>query len=345
MNKLQQVLIRTRRADYTVVAVLLALWLLAGCGGPAVASPTAIPASVVRPVQPTPSYPTSAAVYALLTPGTTPQFVDASPAGSAAASTSGSGARAAVALYMQEQTPSAMGIAPGGAAIYAERGGRVLASVPVAGVLTVTGKSADGAWYAVYNNDAIFGWTPAGQLRVYGDEDLVVVEEAPDPAPIATLLAQAAEPVAVLDDLLAQFAATATAVAQQPTQQPTPSPTEVPPTEVLLAEADTPPAVTPRPAALVATPTPAPAAAAPESANPAPAQEPAQAQTVTTGVVNSDGRLNLRAQPDTAAAIVRKLDPGEVVTVLEGNADATWLRVQVADGVTGWVAAEFIAAQ
>ena len=110
MNKLQQVLIRTRRADYTVVAVLLALWLLAGCGGPAVASPTAIPASVVRPVQPTPSYPTSAAVYALLTPGTTPQFVDASPAGSVAASTSGSGARAAVALYMQEQTPSAMGI-------------------------------------------------------------------------------------------------------------------------------------------------------------------------------------------------------------------------------------------
>jgi uncharacterized protein YgiM (DUF1202 family) len=64
-----------------------------------------------------------------------------------------------------------------------------------------------------------------------------------------------------------------------------------------------------------------------------------------TGVVSSDGRLNLRAAPDTAAAIVRKLEPGETVAILERNADGAWLRVQAADGVTGWVAAEFIEAQ
>jgi hypothetical protein len=325
---------RTPRAGY---ALGLAVWLLAGCGGAAPATPTAIPASVVRPVQPTPAYPTSAAVYALLTPGMTPQFVDAPAANAAAPAAAGSGERAAIALYMQEQTPSAMGIAPGGAAIYAERGGRVVASVPVAGVLTVTGKSADGAWYAVYNDDAVFGWTPAGQLRVYGDEDLVIVEEAPDPGPIATLLAQAAEPVDVLDDLLAQLEATATAAAQQ--SMPTPA----------VAAA----AVTPIPASLPATPTPdidAEATTVTDAAVPAETSAAANvaatpAPNAGTGVVNSDGRLNLRAEPDTAAAIVRKLDPGDTVTILERNEDNTWLRVQVVDGVIGWVAAEFIAVQ
>jgi SH3-like domain-containing protein len=272
-------------------------------------------------VQPTPAYPTSAAIYALLTPGVTPQFVDAPAADEAAAPAAG-GERAAIALYMQEQTPSAMGIAPGGASIYAERGGRVAASVPPAGVLTVTGKSADGAWYAVYNDDAVFGWTPAGQLRVYGGDDLVVVEEAPDPGPIATLLARAAEPVDVLDDLLAQFDATATAMAQQPTSAP------------VVAAAT----VIPMSPSLPATATPEPAT--PDAGAPAAAETPQPG--AVTGVVSSDGRLNLRAEPDTAAAIVRKLDPGDTVTILEANAGNTWLRVQLDDGFTGWVAAEFI---
>jgi uncharacterized protein with GYD domain len=326
------------RRTFPYLLATAALVLLAGCGGPAMAAPTAIPASVVRPVQPTPVYPTSAAVYALLTPGVTPQFVDDSLAGNAEVPAAG-GERAAIALYMQEQTPSALGIAPGGATIYAERGGRALATVPPAGVLTITGKSADGAWYAVYNDAAVYGWTPAGQLRVYGDEDLVVVQEAPDPGPIATLLAQAAEPVAVLDDLLAQFDVTATAMAQQPT--PTTAAialTEAAPTEAAPTAVST--AVTPMPAGLLATPTPAPAAA-PSAETAALEQEPAQA--AQTGVVSSDGRLNLRAEPDTAAAIVRKLDPGEVVSILESDAENAWLRVQLADGATGWVAAEFVA--
>jgi hypothetical protein len=203
---------------------------------------------------------------------------------------------------MENQTPSAVGIAPGGSAIYAERGGRALASVPVGGVLTVTGKSEDGSWYAVYNDDAVYGWTPAGQLRVYGGDDLVVVEEAPDPAPVATLLAQAAQPVEVLDDLMAQFEATATAEAQAPV--------------ATLAEV---PAETPTP----------PAAA-----------EAAAVQR--QGTVTSDGRLNLRAEPDTAAAIVRKLEPGDTVIILGGEAGDAWLRVEAADGVTGWGAGEFV---
>jgi hypothetical protein len=307
-----------------------ALFLLAGCGGPPQAQPTAIPANVVRPVQPTPQYPEGADVFSLLTPQASPQFV-ATPAGEdalAVADGAGSGMRAAIELFIKNQTPSAVGIAPGGAAIYAARGGRILAAVPVGGILTVTGKSPDGAWYAVYNDAAVYGWTPAGQLRVYGDDDLIVVEEAPDPAPVATLLAQTDAPVRVLDDLMAQFDATATSVAQaaaaEPTPAPTPTPTLTPTTAPVnrsTAEASVP-------------------SAAADSQLPA---VPADMETqLETGVVSSEGRLNLRTEPNTDASIATKLDPGTPVTVLARTNDGAWLQVQLADGTEGWVAAEYV---
>lgn len=212
------------------------LLVLSGCGGPQRAQPTAIPAGVVRPVQPTPRYPGGAEVFSLLTPGATPRFVPTAAADDAlsAADESGRQQRAAIKLFIENQTPSAVGIAPGGTAIYAARGGRTLAAVRVGGVLTVTGKSADGAWYSVYDDNAIFGWVPAGQLRVYGGEDLIIVETAPDPAPVATLLAQAAEPVRVLDDLMAALeptieAALATPTAVSATLAPEPDMSPVPP--------------------------------------------------------------------------------------------------------------------
>jgi hypothetical protein len=73
-------------------------------------------------------------------------------------------------------------------------------------VVTITGISADGAWYAVYDEAAVFGWTPASQLRIFGGDDLIVVETAPDPGPVATLIAQAREPVTVLDALMVEMA-------------------------------------------------------------------------------------------------------------------------------------------
>lgn len=292
------------------------LLVLGGCGGPQRAQPTAIPASVVRPVQPAPKYPGGAEVFSLLTPGATPQFVPTAAAEDTLAvdDESGRQQRAAIKLFIENQTPSAVGISPGGTAIYAERGGRTLAAVPAGGILTVTGKSADEGWYAVYNENAVFGWVPAGQLRVYGGEDLVVVESAPDPAPVATLLAQAAEPVHVLDGLMATLAPTATPAAVRPAAVAAAPPTPVPPTEQ------------------------APAASAEPSTSPAP--EPAP----VTGVVTSEGRLNMRSAPDTAAPVVRKLDPGAGVTILERNAAGTWLRLQLDDGTTGWAAAEYVQA-
>ena len=308
-------------ANLGLSALLGTALLLGGCGGPQRAQPTAIPAGVVRPVQPTPQYPGGAEVFSLLTPGATPQFVltPAAEDALAVADESGSQQRAAIKLYIENQTPSAVGISPGGTAIYAERGGRTLAAVPAGGVLTVTGKSADGAWFSVYNDNAVFGWVPAGQLRVYGEEELVVVTAAPDPAPVATLLAQAAEPVHVLDHLMATLAVSATLAASQP--QRTPEPT----TAAALA--------TPT---VVEVPDLGPATELPEpDVSPAPA-------AALRGVVVSDSRLNLRTAPNTGAAIVRKIEPGTAVSIFERSADGTWLRLQLDDGTTGWAAAEYV---
>jgi hypothetical protein len=309
------------------------LLLLGGCGGPQRAQATAIPAGVVRPVQPTPRYPGGADVFSLLTPGATPQFVPSPAAEDALAVVDESGGqqRAAIKLFIENQTPSAVGISPGGTAIFAERGGRTLATVPAGGVLTVTGKSADGAWYSAYNENAVFGWVPAGQLRVYGGEDLVVVETAPDPAPVATLLAQADEPVHVLDDLMATLAVSATMAASQPAAAPA---------AVQPAVQETP---EPTLEAALVTPTAAETLAA-EAATmvPAPGVRPGPPAAPPHAIVVSDARLNLRTAPGTGAAIVRKLEPGADVTILERSADGTWLRLQLDDGTTGWAAAEYV---
>jgi uncharacterized protein YgiM (DUF1202 family) len=294
----------------SLLAVSLVL-ILAGCGGPGGGTPTPIPASVARPQQPTPVYPQKADVFSLSTPQATAQFVatESSAADIAAVETSANLERAAVRLFIENQTPAATGIASGGTAIYTEPGGRTLAAVPVGGVLTVTGKSADGTWYAVYNEDAVFGWVPVGQLRVYGADALVVVEQAPDPGPVATLLAQANQPIQVLDRLMAEMEAGT--LARRPgenTVASTPAPTP-------LADADGGPTIP------QATQTPVPG---------------------ITGSVASDGRLNVRTAPSTAGTIVVKLEPEASVTVTGRTAMGDWLRVQLDDGAAGWAASEFL---
>ena len=60
----------------------------------------------------------------------------------------------------------------------------------------MTGRSADGQFLAVYNDAAIAGWVPAGQLKLFGGDDLTVVDSAISPGPIATLIADAMQPLA-----------------------------------------------------------------------------------------------------------------------------------------------------
>jgi len=276
---------------------------------------------VARPQQPTPIYAADASRFSLATPIGTPQIVPTNVSAAAVVEPA-PGARAVIRLFIENQTPSAVGIAAGGATIFATRGGSAVAGVPVGGVVTVTGKSADGGWYAVYDNQYAYGWLPAGQLRVYGGDDLIVIDEALDPAPIATLLAQTDQPMQVLDDLMVTMEArSATTVAQLAAGAATPAPAAPPLATPIAADPVEPRATLPTPTAIVAT---------------------AAEAAAITGSIISDGRLNVRTTPDTAAAIVLKLDPDDVVAVTGRNAAGDWLRVALDDGSTGWVAAEFV---
>ena len=186
---------------------LFSLLLLAGCGGPVAPTATPIPASVVRVPQQTPVFPARADIFSDATPQAA-VFAEPVRADTAvpAAVTPGAVSRALLRAAVSAQTPSAMGLASGGGAIYDRPGGRVLGSIPAAGVVTVTGIDADGQWYAVYDEAAVYGWMPASQLRIFGGDDLIVVATAPDPGPVATLIAQAREPVTVLDVLMLEMA-------------------------------------------------------------------------------------------------------------------------------------------
>ena len=108
-----------------------------------------------------------------------------------------------LASVLWPQTPSALGIVRGGASLLNRPGGSVLSSLPAGAVVTVTGKTADGQFVAAYTDDGMAGWISAGQLTLFGADDLVVVEESAGPGPIATLVAEAMQPVTVLETLVA----------------------------------------------------------------------------------------------------------------------------------------------
>ena len=91
--------------------------------------------------------------------------------------------------------PNALGILAGGGILYAAPNGAARANLQAGATLTITGRSADRAWYAVYLADGTAGWVPAAQVRVFGDVDaLETVNESLGPAVVATLIAQASQP-------------------------------------------------------------------------------------------------------------------------------------------------------
>ncbi|MCS6871484.1 MAG: SH3 domain-containing protein [Anaerolineae bacterium] len=67
-------------------------------------------------------------------------------------------------------------------------------------------------------------------------------------------------------------------------------------------------------------------------------QHAAQACTARVNVNN----LNLRRGDGTATEILAKLSLGERLSVLGRNGSGTWYRVQRADGLIGWVSAQYI---
>ena len=93
--------------------------------------------------------------------------------------------------------PNALGILAGGGILYTAPNGAARANLQAGATLTITGRSADRAWYAVYLADGTAGWVPAAQVRIFGDvDDLETVNESLGPAVVATLIAQASQPQA-----------------------------------------------------------------------------------------------------------------------------------------------------
>lgn len=184
-----------------------ALTILAACGAP-VGTPTPLPPDVVRPQQPTPIYSTAQPRFMLEEVVATPIF----PATIQPMPTTNNAdeqLRAQIlAAMLMNLPPSAMGVATGGATIFAEPGGAVVGSLPAGGSITVTGRSQDGNWLAVYTNDALVGWVPVGTLRLFGADDLEIVTSALSPAPVATMIADAMVPPALrMADVIATRAA------------------------------------------------------------------------------------------------------------------------------------------
>ncbi len=165
---------------------------MAACGGPQIATPTAIPAEITVPDQPAPIYADDATRFTLVTPAP-PVFANVDSALGSDGS-SGLMARPVVKLPY-EQRPSALGVVRGGAALRDAPDGAQIGSAPAGGTVTITGKSDDGRTYAVFDHDGLAGWLAASAVTVYGGDDLVVVDSAVGPGPMATLMAEAMAPV------------------------------------------------------------------------------------------------------------------------------------------------------
>ena len=117
--------------------------------------------------------------------------------------------------------PTALGILSGGGQLYSAPGAGVVANLQLGATLTITGRSADGGWFAAYLADGIAGWVPAAQVRVFGDaNELEIVQESLGPAVVATLIAEASKPQAPVATLIARL----TPALPPPDPRPSPSP-------------------------------------------------------------------------------------------------------------------------
>ena len=168
--------------------------LLSACAG-GVAEPTAIPATIVRPEQPAPLFENDVRAYRMAT-AAAPLF----PPGATTATGAGVRAGASPVAGVEEtlvQRPSAMGIVRAVSSLYAAPDGAVAEGVAliVGATVTVTGRSADGRWLALFTADGIPGWLPANVLQLYGAGDLTTVDSAVGPGPIATLINEAMQPL------------------------------------------------------------------------------------------------------------------------------------------------------
>ncbi len=180
-----------------VLTFVLALLLAAGCGGGIPPTATALPASVARPTQPAPVFTGSGRDFTL--GATLPPVPTQRPSEALSAAPRPAPIAPRPAALLVEQRPSALAIVRSGAALLAQPGGVLVESLPPGATVTATGRSADGVWLAAYTGTGRAGWLAAADVILYGGDDLITVQSAAGPGPIATLLAEAMQPPTVLD--------------------------------------------------------------------------------------------------------------------------------------------------
>ena len=212
--------------------LLCLLFLLTACGRRP-GQPTPLPAGT-RVAQNTPDFsapaqadsPTQTAdqvaesLRARLAQQRTPTAPTATPAASAGANPAPSALSAYPSLAVFSR-PTALGILSAGGLLYTAPGAGVLANLQIGATLTITGRSADGAWFAAYLADGIAGWVPAAQVRVFGDANLLeIVQESLGPAVVATLIAEASKPQEPITTVVVRL----TPALPPPLPRPSPSP-------------------------------------------------------------------------------------------------------------------------
>ena len=231
----------------TIHCLLLLLLLLASCGRPP-SEPTPLPPGT-RVAQPTPDFGAPAqvgsatqtanqaaqALRTRLAQQTTPS--PQSPLTRDPAPPTPAALLDTYASLRVFERPTALGILSRGGALYNAPGGAITANLQLGATLTITGRSADRAWFAAYLANGAAGWVPAAQVRLFGDvADLETVDESLGPAVVATLIAQASLPQEPVATVIARLtptpaptdpAAADTAAADDPSTSETPAAPEI----------------------------------------------------------------------------------------------------------------------
>ena len=223
------------------LALVCVLLMVAACGRRPGAEPTALPPGT-RVAQPTPDFSAPgqgdtaatesvdraaetvrnrlAQRQAQATQAPTPPKSDARPAPTQSVLV----ANPELSVFSR---PTALGIVVAGGPLYAAPGGGAVVNMQVGATLTITGRSADGGWYAAYLADGTAGWALASQVRIFGDAaGLEVVQESLGPAVVATMIAESSKPQESLATVAARL--TATRTVDSPSAAATPQPDTAP---------------------------------------------------------------------------------------------------------------------
>jgi uncharacterized protein YgiM (DUF1202 family) len=109
--------------------------------------------------------------------------------------------------------------------------------------------------------------------------------------------------------------------------------------QTLLASANAVDLIETRPPTQIPTLDPANATAAPEVS---PTPEATATPSALIGEIDANTTVNVRAEPSTSGAILTRLQPGTEIAVLGRSANGEWVQVQLPDGQTGWISADFV---